>query len=242
VTLSGGARHLEVQAECGHVFAGEDFPGAVSFVPAGCTRRLQMQDVRARWASISLAPDLLDDSLGPRALDLPTLTNMRDPFASSLLGELTRESDEGQLDEAYCDALALALGHHLARRYGSARERESLKPRRLPAWRLRKIADYVEAHLDRPISVRDLAEQAQMSVGHFHRTLRATTGQSPLGYIQARRIERARRRLLEGAPIAAVSCEIGFASPSHFARTFRRWTGRSPAEFRHGVRKRGSVR
>jgi len=237
VTLSGGARHQEVRAECGHRYSGEDFSGAVSFVPAGCTRELVMQDVQARWASISLAPDLLDEGIGPRALDLPTFTNVRDPFIASLLGEFTRLADAAQLDASYSEAMALALGHHLARRYGNLRTAgEANAPRRLPAWRMRKVVDYIEAHLDQPISVRELAEQARLSVRHFHRTLRASTGMSPLDFIQARRIERARRRLLEGAPIAQLSREVGFASPSHFARTFRRWTGRSPAAFRDGSR------
>lgn len=232
VTLSGGARRLEVQADCGHSYAGEDFAGAVSFVPAGCARRFAMNDVRAGWASISLRADLLDVGL-----DIPTFTNLRDPLIASVVGELARLQALEELDPQYCDAMSRALALHLARRYANAKPTNERRTLRLPAWRLRKLSEYIEAHLQRPILVEELARAVGLSAGHLHRALRATTGKSPLDFIHERRMARASRRLLEGASITVVCREIGFASPSHFARVFRRSCGVSPAAYRDGLRR-----
>lgn len=240
VTLSGGARHLEVTAACGHRYAGDDFAGAVSFVPAGCGRRLSMRDVQAEWASISLRPDLLDHAVAGlgQPFEVPTFTNVRDPLVSSLVAEFVRLQAIDQLDPAYCEAMARALAQHLAYRYGKASPPMAQASLRLPAWRLRRITEYVEAHLDTSIEVADLAGLVGLSPGHFHRALRATLGMTPLELINRRRIERAQHLLAtEGTPIVALALRVGFASTSHFSRIFRRVTGVSPSEYRSGARR-----
>jgi AraC family transcriptional regulator len=242
VTLSGGARRLEVTTDCGHRYDGADFPGAVSFVPANCGRRLKMQDVDAEWATISLRPDLVRDvgrgAGEDRAVDVLAFTNIRDPFVSGLVAEMARLFDSG-LDSIYCETMAGALAQYLGRRYGTVSVTPTRADLRLPAWRMRRIVDYVEAHLEETIQVADLARGVGLSVGHFHRTLRATIGMTPLEFINHRRIEQARRLLATERPsITELSMRVGFASPNYFARLFRRATGVSPSEYRNGVRKR----
>lgn len=230
VTLAGGARQCDVTTDCGHRYSGEDFPGAVSFVPAGCGRHVVLRDVQIEWASISLRPDLLADA------EIPTFTNLHDPLIASLLAEFARlrRLDE-QLDPTYCDAMGVALAQHLMVRYGQ-KATAKRGDQKLPAWRLRRITDYVEAHIDAPIQVAELAAIASLSVGHFHRALQATIGQTPLGFITHRRIERARQLLAEAPiPVTELSLQVGFASPSHFSRLFRRATGVSPSEYRKGL-------
>lgn len=238
VTLSGTARRLEVRAECGHRYAGPDFAGAVSYVPAGCGRQLRMQDVEAEWASISLRPDLLDDPATGRPFEIPTFTNLQDPYIASAVGEMARlEAEGGRLDATYCDAMAIALGKYLVYRYGKPVPQAPRRHAALPHWRLRRITDFVEANLNAEIAIVDLAAVAGLSVGHFHRALRGTLGITPLEFVTQRRIERAQHLLAtEGPPIAELSLRVGFASPSHFARLFRRLTGVNPSVYRDGRR------
>lgn len=242
VTLAGGARRCEVDMECGHRYEGEDFPGAVSFVPAGCSRHVALRDVQSEWASISLRPDLLNKMTlgadGDRAIEIPAFTNLRDPLISSMLAAFAQlRQGRETIDPAYGDAMATALAQHLIARYGQTEGISRPADSKLPSWRLRRIADYVEAHLDTPIQVGDLAGIAGLSVGHFHRALQATIGRTPLGFITDRRIARARHLLAEGdIPVTELSLLVGFSSPSHFARLFRRATGISPSEYRKGIR------
>lgn len=241
VTLTGSARHIEVTTDCGHRYSGADSAGTVSFLPAGCNRRMKMSNVEITWATLSLRPDLLAQAMqnsdDDRTVELPSFTNLRDPFMLSLVSELaTLPSEEAGGAGEYCEAMAMALAQHLVRRHGTGRLAARNQP--LPAWQLRRVLDYIEAHLDRPIQVAELARLADLSPGHFHRALRATTGQTPLDLINRRRIERARQLLVGShASMAELCLDVGFSSPSHFARLFRRATGVSPSEYRDGLKR-----
>jgi AraC family transcriptional regulator len=241
VTLSGGSEQLEARADGGHSYVGCDRPGAVSFVPAHCERRLRMKGVCAEWASIALFPQTLDE-LGwseterqNGSLDLAPFTNITEPFLSSLVGELARLSvADGRLDAAYCEAMSHALLHYLVRRHAKrAAPAAGARAWDLPHWRMRRIAEYVEAHLTESILVADLASLVGVSAGHLHRAFRATLGVTPLDYIVQKRIQRAAAILArEQLPITQLALRVGISSPGHFARAFRRVTGASPSAYR----------
>ncbi|MFE0752656.1 helix-turn-helix transcriptional regulator [Inquilinus sp. NPDC058860] len=237
VTLAGGARHQEVVSSCGHRYVGSDRPGAVSFVPADCERRLRLHGVESEWASISLDPALLQDEVFDRAgrsLDGTAFTNQDAPFLAGMVAEAARLAVvEGGLDRAYGEAMSWALAHHLVRRYGHATSAGGPRGWALPPWRLRRIVDYVDAHLGAEIRIADLARLVGLSPGRLHRAFRATTGQTPLAFINDRRIRRAMRMLdMDGCSIAEIALRCGFISPSHFARVFRSVVGMAPSRYR----------
>src|ERR1700754_1907939 len=130
VTLRGQAERVEVISSCGHRYSGADRPGAVSFVPAHCERRVRMRGLAFEWASIALNPTLFnfegDDQVG-HSLDQASFTNIDDPFIHGLVSEFARLcAADGALDPAYCEAMSLALGHYLVRRYGKTHAQESI--------------------------------------------------------------------------------------------------------------------
>lgn len=231
-TLEGGAGRLSVRADCGHRFEGEDRAGAVSFVPADCERRLGMAQVRARWASVSLDPDLFVDGRRERVRP-PIFTNRDDPFARALLAEMAALHDrDGSLEATYCEAMGLALARHLLSRHRPDLQRAEA-PAKIAPWRMRRIRDHVEAGLHGPIRIADLAALADLSPGYFHRAFRATTGKSPLAYVNERRVLRAQTLLRGGGvTVAEAALAVGFTSPSWFARVHRAVTGASPAASR----------
>lgn len=238
VTLAGSARSLEVRTDCGHRYDGPEMAGAVSFLPAGCGREFRMREAETHWASVSLRPDLLAEATDDGPVEVPAFTNRSDGFIANLIAALARlDTAAGSQAEDYCEAMTLALARHLAFTHGTAPP-TTYSAHALPAWRLRRVIDYIESNLDAPISVADLAQIAGLSTGHFHRTLRATTGQTPLDLITARRIARACEKLARGsASIAELGLDVGFASPAHFAKLFRRMMGVSPSQYRDGKRK-----
>ncbi|MGO1075440.1 helix-turn-helix transcriptional regulator [Inquilinus sp. CA228] len=237
VTLAGGASHQEVVSSCGHRYVGSDRPGAVSFVPADCERRLRLRGVESEWASISLDPALLQDEVfepAGRSLDGAAFTNQEAPFLAGMVAEAARlAAAEGGLDRAYGEAMSWALAHHLVRRYGHAAPAGGPRRWALPPWRLRRIADYVDAHLGAEIRIADLAGLVGLSPGRLHRAFRETTGRTPLAFISDRRIRRAMRMLeAEGGSMAEIALRCGFVSPSHFARLFRSVAGMAPSRYR----------
>jgi AraC family transcriptional regulator len=233
VTLRGGARRHEIATDDGLRYDGPDRSGMMSFLPAGCARRLRLQDVRWQWASLTVRRDLLDDDRIMRPF-----VGADDAFVLGLLSEMERlHASDGSLDPLYCDAMSIALTYYIARRYWARSADTDARPLRVTSWQMRRIAEFVEANLSEPIRIADLAALADRSEGHFHRAFQKTAGETPLAFIQRRRINRAMRLLAtERISIACVALEVGFASPSHFARVFRKLTGCSPGRYRmqHG--------
>jgi len=59
VNIRGGAEHLTVATDCGHRYEGPDRPGAVSFVPGNCERRLRLLDVNLAGERVYPVADIL---------------------------------------------------------------------------------------------------------------------------------------------------------------------------------------
>lgn len=99
--------------------------------------------------------------------------------------------------------------------------------------RLRRVIDHIHGRLDRAICMTELAAVAAVSIPQLGRLFRSAFQQTPMGYVEAARIARA-KELLELSPLSvqAISWEVGFATPCYFSTRFRQFTGLSPSEFR----------
>jgi AraC family transcriptional regulator len=103
---------------------------------------------------------------------------------------------------------------------------------RLAAWQFRRIRERIESSAGVP-NITELATICGISARHLHRQFLALTGKTVADYIEAARIEKAKRRLaLDHEPIKAIAEACGFAHANSFARAFRRSTGFSPQGFR----------
>ncbi|UAW99755.1 helix-turn-helix domain-containing protein [Halopseudomonas nanhaiensis] len=95
---------------------------------------------------------------------------------------------------------------------------------------------YVMQHLDKPISVRDLARQVHVSPSHFHALFRQATGHTPHHFVQICRVRQAADWLRETRlPIAEVASRSGFCSQSALTHATRRHLGLTPGAIRQGV-------
>jgi len=96
------------------------------------------------------------------------------------------------------------------------------------AVRLRELLD------GRPVDPPTLAE-CGTALGatpeHLIRTFVRAYGIPPHRYLIGRRVEAARRLLLDGVAPAQVAARIGFVDQAHLTRTFRRTLGTTPARF-----------
>lgn len=103
---------------------------------------------------------------------------------------------------------------------------------RLAAWQFRKIRERLALPGPTP-SVAELAALCGISARHLHRQFVALTGKTVADYVEAARIEEAKRLLGHGnRPVKAIAQACGFAHANSFARAFRRSTGLSPLAWR----------
>jgi transcriptional regulator GlxA family with amidase domain len=103
--------------------------------------------------------------------------------------------------------------------------------------RIQSALAYAKRHLQRPLSVDQLAETAHLSPRQFSRIFRAETGQSPAKAIENLRVEAARLMLEEGRhPIDIVARDTGFADRERMRRAFLRAFGQPPQTIRRNTR------
>lgn len=95
---------------------------------------------------------------------------------------------------------------------------------------LRRIRDYVHAHLAEPIEVNDLASLAGRSPFHFTRIFARSIGVTPYRYIVHLRLKAAVDRIRDGMSLAQVAADTGFSDQSHLSRWVRRVHGIPPSE------------
>lgn len=233
VTLSGGAARHELSTDDGLRFDGPDRAGQASFLPAGCERRLRLHGVEWAWASITLG-GACDDATAQSLSSVPAFCAVHDPVLRGGLAELARvHAADGALDPAYCDAFAAMLTAYLRKKFGARQPEVSSRKAGLTGRHLRRLGEYVDAHLDQPIRVASLADALLMSEGHLHRALKATTGETPLAFVNRCRVERAAELLrTQVSGVHEVALAVGFTSPSAFARVFREAMGHSPSAYR----------
>jgi AraC family transcriptional regulator len=99
--------------------------------------------------------------------------------------------------------------------------------------KLRRVQEYIEENLTRPITLGEMAGVVHMSVFHFIRSFKHATGYTPVRYVLKRRVEKAKRMLtVTDMQVGAVGFACGFNNQSHFTSTFKKLTGMTPAEWR----------
>ncbi|MFI6760009.1 helix-turn-helix domain-containing protein [Micromonospora sp. NPDC050417] len=106
---------------------------------------------------------------------------------------------------------------------------------------LAPLLNWAREHLDRPLTVAELARQAHLSPRTFARRFRDTLGTSPLQWLVEQRV-RVAQELLETTdePVERIAREAGFGNPVSLRRHFRRVTSVSPQTYRHVFRRAGA--
>jgi len=167
--------------------------------------------------------------------------------ASSALGaiyadRLTRRGYELVLvarDRKRLTALADRLQAETGRSATSAGFPPGSMSRKLTPGQVRRIAGFIEEHLDEPIRLDALGKVVGLSRSHFARSFKRTFGEPPHAYLIRRRVARACRLMAaSNVPLAAIAQACGFADQAHFCRRFRQRTGQSPMVWRRELSNR----
>ena len=99
---------------------------------------------------------------------------------------------------------------------------------------LRKIRDHILMNMEQCPEITELAAIAGCTPWHFARKFRKISGQSPLQYLLALKMQYA-AQLLENTldPIKEVARKCGYDDPSYFCKVFRKFHRISPGQFRN---------
>ena len=108
-------------------------------------------------------------------------------------------------------------------RPATARERKNL---------MEQITAFVDANLERKITLQMLARQFSVSVSTITQLFQKKSDTTFHGFLTSRRMERAVVLILRGEPLEAVGRQLGYQDHSTFYRAFRSTFGLSPREYK----------
>ncbi|MGK5681491.1 GlxA family transcriptional regulator [Actinoplanes sp. URMC 104] len=160
--------------------------------------------------------------------------------------------DDGDILPAAGSAAALDLGLHVVRRDHGAEIANAVSRRLVFAHRdggqqqfverpipavpddsLGPLLAWVQQHLDRPLTVADLAGHAAVSPATVHRRFRAELGTTPLAWLTGERVTLACRLLERGeSRLDVVARRSGLGTATNLRTLLRRETGLTPTEYR----------
>jgi AraC family transcriptional regulator len=203
-----------------------------------------------RWRSLSPEPlqtlhlhlnnDLLARTAG-EVMDLDAArlaligrSGFQDPLLTQIGLALWRELElDAPAGKLYAQTAAQMLAVHLLRHYTSTEGEIKEFSQGLTRHQIKRVTDFMLAHLSQDLSLDVLAQQIGFSAYHFARLFRQTTGESPHQFVLRQRIERAQHLLKEtDVPLAHVALECGFANQSHLSLAFKRHLGLTPRAYR----------
>ena len=230
----GGARVLEGRAG---QWRSKSLPSFMLLVPPGCATNWHYSGT----ADIgNLYFDGAADGLVARLLALFDEQKGPLPFSDALVGsaaqQIFAELQKGAAaDDEYIEKLVDVLLEQ-SYRVLTTPGVTGLAPSHVHYPRLQKVLQYIRANLPGDLSVDFLAEFTGVSRTHFRRLFQEALGASVHQYVQAARMEQARKLLATSSmPISKIAEECGFSSQSHLTNSFRNIYAATPAKYRSEV-------
>ncbi|WP_416233411.1 helix-turn-helix domain-containing protein [Anabaena sp. UHCC 0399] len=154
----------------------------------------------------------------------------------ALKSELESQSNGSRV---YIESLTNTLCVHLLKHYCAA-NKTSLhysRDKGLSGWKLRQAIAYINDNLNQDLTLAEIAAVVDMSMYHFSRLFKQSTGFAPHQYVMNCRIERSKKLLAQSnQSIEKICQQVGFQSQSHFTNVFRRLIGITPRTYREQVK------
>lgn len=97
---------------------------------------------------------------------------------------------------------------------------------------IQRAVSMIDARLDDPIAVPDLAAELGVSASTLTRHFKQELGATPADWILRRRLEQAEQLLHAGASVIDAAIAVGFCSSQHFATQYKKIMNRRPSEDR----------
>ena len=136
-------------------------------------------------------------------------------------------------EKLYLESLANLLAVHLLKNYLNHELKVPSLERGLSPKKLDSVLQYIEANLDRKITLSKLANIAGVGKFYFSRLFKSSLGLTPYQYVIRQRVGRAKKLLTySNVPICDIALDCGFSSQSHLAKHFRSMVKASPMSYR----------
>lgn len=199
---------------------------------------IRWRRVREYTEAVELYPDLaflarLAEEVGQPGIRFEAAEVVRDPVVLSTAHAFRGvHTGQWQFSDVEVSSLVHRVLWRLLTGYCGVQSGRELRGRLSPEL-LRRLAEFVDAHLGGALGLEQLAGCAGLSRFHLVRAFKASTGLAPHEFVTLRRMQHARNLLLAGSlPVDEVAHRVGYSNLSHFRRVFRGHMGLLPSALR----------
>ena len=216
--------------------------GAIWLSPVGAAKGIAITSPIPQTAHLYLPTALFDRLKGDFNLPGAPADSIRhaagisddviEQIGRSIISDLAAETTASRM---YAEAAAVMLAARLFQKYCDGGSSALITPDAHPFdhVRLRRVLDYISAHIEDGITLADLARVGGQSRFHFARKFALAMGVSPKRYVSRMRLDKAMAELAAGKlPLVQIALNAGFSSQASFTRAFSRATGTTPQEYR----------
>ena len=194
-------------------------------------------DCSAEVASFYIEPSFLEYAANDLiAGALPSIVEqygVRDQMIQQLGLALRAEFQKGTPTRLYIESLMSVLAVHLLRKHSASVPTKQVTSYKLPPAKLEMVIAYIQDHLEKNLSLEEIAGQLGMSSYYFARSFKNTLGIAPHQYLVQCRIERAKILLAKTQlSITEIAFQVGYTNQSHFSTLFRKHTAMTPRNYR----------
>lgn len=103
--------------------------------------------------------------------------------------------------------------------------------------RIVKVLRYIRENIGKKIHIGDLSERCFLSDDHFTRLFKQEMNDTPVDYINRKKIEHAQLMLvIDDAPVKDIACALAFENIPYFNRLFKQLVGKTPTQYRDSFR------
>lgn len=198
-------------------------PGAVTILPPGISHdgRSAVDGTIYRKRVVSFDSEWLPERMAGLSVSRPTVRSVAAVAAVRRIHDALAEPGDLLAAEHWTLAVRQLILLHL----GTGERRVEDAPLS------RRVRSLLDERFTESFTIAEVATELGVHPSHLARSFSQTYGLAPHQCVLSRRVDLARRRLLEGAAPASAAAEAGFFDQAHLTRHFRRILGTTPRAF-----------
>lgn len=245
ITIHGSSNQMKIHThEQASALERVTQSGDIQILPVGAQLHCQWTQAMS-FLKMEIAPAFInqvafESGFGDHGkLELERKNLFRDSKLLQLSDWMVEElRNGGASGKLYRDSLANMTVVHLLQHY-TTRSHRCNKPNKLTNQQVSIVMEYMQANLDKDMSLEELAVIGNVSLSHLVRLFKQQTSFTPHQYLIRLRIERSKRLIRCGnSGMKDIAVQVGFSDQGHFSRLFKRETGFTPMQYATDLRIR----